>query len=266
MAIRLAAVGSNCVDFYWNENGGTPHPGGGPVNMAVYTVRLGGQSAYIGLVGDDANGDLMCRSIAEKGVDITHLHRKHGATAVTQVEIVAGERVFGAYDEGVLAEYRLCEEDISFMQTFDLVVCDLWGKVENQFGVVKALGLKTAFDGADRPEAAACQTALPNTDYFFFSTENGDSAELRARMQHYGALGPALVIAMLGEQGSLCWDGEAFHSFGIIPCAHLVDTMGAGDSYIAGFLFALHEGAGIEAAMEKGARTATETLQYAGAW
>ena len=46
--MKLAAVGSNCVDFYQNVEGGKAYPGGGPVNMAVYTVRLGGEASYIG--------------------------------------------------------------------------------------------------------------------------------------------------------------------------------------------------------------------------
>ena len=41
--MKLAAVGSNCIDYYVNLDGGRPYPGGGPVNMAVYTVRLGGR-------------------------------------------------------------------------------------------------------------------------------------------------------------------------------------------------------------------------------
>ena len=46
--MKLAAVGSNCIDFYSNIEDGKAYPGGGPVNMAVYTVRLGGQSSYTG--------------------------------------------------------------------------------------------------------------------------------------------------------------------------------------------------------------------------
>ena len=110
--MKLAAVGSNCIDFYRNLNGGTPFPGGGPVNMAVYTVRIGGQSTYIGHVGDDANGKVMRNAIEAKGVDTSHLYTKPGRTAVTQVEIVDGERVFGDYDEGVLSDYCLTNEDI----------------------------------------------------------------------------------------------------------------------------------------------------------
>lgn len=42
--------------------------------------------------------------------------------------------------------------------------------------------------------------------------------------------------------------------------------MGAGDSYIAGFLTGILADAPIEKAMEMGAAAATETLQYFGAW
>ena len=101
--MKLAAIGSNCVDYYQNMNGGTAFPGGGPVNMAVYTVRLGGESSYIGPVGNDEFGHIMYNAIQNKGVDVSHLQFKEGKTAVTQVELLNGERVFGDYDEGVLA-------------------------------------------------------------------------------------------------------------------------------------------------------------------
>ena len=169
--MKLAAVGSNCIDFYRNLNGGTPFPGGGPVNMAVYTVRIGGQSTYIGHVGDDANGKVMRNAIEAKGVDTSHLYTKPGRTAVTQVEIVDGERVFGDYDEGVLSDYCLTNEDIEFIKNYDVVVCDLWGKVEGQFKDLKAAGITTAFDGADRPDDPECQTAMPYTDYLFLYRE-----------------------------------------------------------------------------------------------
>lgn len=78
--MKLAAVGSNCIDYYSNLEGGKAYPGGGPVNMAVYTVRLGGQAAYIGPVGDDEYGRIMRRAMMDKGVDTSHLHVEPGKT------------------------------------------------------------------------------------------------------------------------------------------------------------------------------------------
>ena len=264
--MKLAAVGSNCVDFYQNVEGGKAYPGGGPVNIAVYTVRLGGEASYIGPVGNDDFGALMRRAVAEKGVDVSHLSVREGKTAVTQVSLIDGERVFGDYDEGVLSDYVLSEDDLSFICTHDMVICDLWGKVEGQFCELKRRGMQTAFDCATRPEDEAAQTAMPFTDVLFFSSDGGDTGALREQMRDYHARGPRLVVAMLGEDGSLCFDGERFHSFGIVPCEKLVDTMGAGDSYIAGFLFGLVEGLPLEDCMAKGAANATVTLGYFGGW
>ena len=47
--MKLAAVGSNCIDYYNNVEGGTAYPGGGPVNMAV-SARAA--RAYGGFPGD----------------------------------------------------------------------------------------------------------------------------------------------------------------------------------------------------------------------
>lgn len=264
--MKLAAVGSNCIDYYENVEGGLPCPGGGPVNMAVYTLRLGGSASYIGPVGSDRYGKIMREAIAAKGVDVSHLHVLPGTTAVSQVELRDGERILGDYDEGVLAQYTLSAEDMDFICTHDVVVCDLWGKVEGFFPDLQARGIPTAFDGAIRPDDPAARIALPYTDTFFFSPEGGDTPALREQMARYAAQGPKMVVAMLGEQGSLCYDGKSFHPFGIVPCPNLVDSMGAGDSYIAGFLTGITAGASIEEAMELGAATATETLQYFGAW
>ena len=54
-------------------DGGNVFSGGGPVNMAVYTLRLGGESEYIGPVGDDVYGQIMIETIIAIGVDISHL-------------------------------------------------------------------------------------------------------------------------------------------------------------------------------------------------
>ena len=244
--MKLAAVGSNCIDYYANIDGGKSYPGGGPVNMAVYTVRNGGSASYIGPIGDDDYGKIMYDAVKSKGVNVSHMHIKKGTTAITQVELI--------------------DEDIEFISKHDMVVCDLWGKVEGQYKDLKEKGIVTAFDCATRPEDQEAQTAMPYSDYLFFSSDEGDNEALRNQMKKYQAKGPKLVIAMLGMDGSLCFDGKDFYKYGIVKCDKVVDTMGAGDSYIAGFLAGIVDGLSIEECMHQGAATATETLKYFGAW
>lgn len=261
--MKLAAVGDNCMDVY--DNLGTAYPGGNPVNVAVYFVRLGGEASYTGVVGTDDYGKLMKERIGAKGVDVSHIRFESGSTAVTHVELVNGERVFGEYEEGVMADFRLTEEEVAFLCGHDLVVTGLWGNVHQKLAEIKRRGVKTAFDAATRPEDEAAQIALASTDYFFMASDDGDTEELREKLKELHKKGPELVIATLGEDGSIAYDGTKFIRYGIVPCS-VIDTMGAGDSYIAGFLKGILEGKVIEECMKSGAENASVTLEYHGAW
>ena len=265
--MRLAAIGSNCIDFYHNLEGGKAFPGGGPVNMAVYTIRLGGSGSYIGPVGTDEYGKIQLSAMKEKGVDCSHVSVLEGKTAVTTVELQNGDRRFTAYDEGVLKGFTLSDEELRFIaEHHDAVVSDQWGKIAEYYPKLQKMGLPTAYDCSTRVSSSSALAVMPHCDYLFFSADDGDCRTLRELMKIVHSMGPKLVIAMLGEAGSLCYDGKDFHKCGIVPCDNLVDTLGAGDSYIAGFLFGICEGLSIEEAMKKGAANATETLKYFGAW
>lgn len=265
--MRLAAIGSNCVDCYHTHNSVKGYPGGGPVNMAVYTTRLGGNASYIGPIGNDANGKILIEGLESKGVNISHLEVKEGDTAVTDVELVNGERIFGEYREGVMKDYKLSSSDIDFILSHDVVVADLWGHSERYLQSLQSKGIMTAFDCADRVDDEICKVAIPFTDYLFFSYDGEDNPLLRNKVVKIANQGPKYVIVMLGENGSICFHEGVFYKQGIYKADNLLDTMGAGDSYIAGFLFGQVEYDGdIKKSMDLGAKTATETISYFGAW
>lgn len=261
--MRLAAVGDNCVDVY--DATGEVFPGGNPVNVAVYFARLGGEASYTGVVGSDDYGKIIKESIAAKGVDVSNVTVKEGRTTVTHVKLVNGDRVFGEYDEGVLKEFRLTQDQIGFLCTHDLVVTALWGNVHGQLKDIRAAGVPVAYDAATRPESAPAQTAVVSSDYFFFSADCKDMSGLRDQMKSLWEKGPKVVVATLGSEGSVAYDGERFVTCGIVPC-EVVDTLGAGDSYIAGFLKGMLDGKPLEVCMKMGAENAAVTLGYFGAW
>lgn len=49
--MKLIAVGDNVVDYYQDQE--TFYPGGNALNVAVLAKRLGHESSYIGIVGND---------------------------------------------------------------------------------------------------------------------------------------------------------------------------------------------------------------------
>ncbi|MEN4540950.1 fructoselysine 6-kinase [Pantoea agglomerans] len=260
--MRLATVGDNCVDIYPHLN--KAFSGGNAVNVAVYSRRYAMQAACVSWVGDDAYGAILKRDLLQQGVDISHLHTKAGMTAQTQVELRNNDRMLGDYTEGVMADFTLSHEDIAWLNGFDMIHSAVWGHAEAALPVLKASGKIVSFDFADKWENPLWQSLPPHLDYLFASA-HAESAWLRDRLQTVVECGAGVAIATLGENGSLAWDGKQFWRMPPEP-VDVVDTMGAGDSYIAGFLCAVAVGETIAQAMKQGSHCAARTLSYHGAW
>ena len=261
--MKIACVGDNCIDYY--DSTGQAFPGGNAVNVAVYLRRLGWQASYTGVVGDDRYGEYLCRALQEWSVDISHLHVCPGKTALSHVSLVDGERRFGDYEEGVMARFSLTDDDLRFLCQHDLVVTGLWGHTESSLPGIRRCGVPVAFDAAERPFDEAARIALPYANLVFFSDDSQDDAALWKKMRVLKGQGPELIVATRGKHGSTAYDGSSFYFTGPVPC-QVVDTMGAGDSYIAGFLTAWLEKHSIPDCMQAGATNAAVTIAYRGAW
>jgi len=261
--MKFATVGDNCIDDY--EALGLCYAGGNPVNVAVYLRRLGEEASYTGAVGDDSYGKVILNGLKSKDVDISHVKVLPGSTAITKIELVNGERVFKDYNEGVLQDFKLSEEDVAFLCEHDMIISGIWGMIENDLPKLKFKGVPIAFDFSDQPNHPIVEKAIDHVTYAFFSSEEDDSPELREFIKKMHARGPKMVIVTLGDYGSICFDGKEYYKFGIISCP-VVDTMGAGDSYIAGFLRGIMRGEDIPTSMKMGAENSSITIGYQGAW
>lgn len=260
---RIACIGDSCVDCY--DQLGQLFPGGNPVNYAVYTRRLGGQASFIGAVGSDAEGALLLDALRRKDVDVSHVQILPGRTPVSHVLMNGGNRVFTDYDPGVMADFSLREEDYAFLAGHELAVSAPWSCSEAALPRIRAMGLTVAYDCADLPFAPTSQLALPFTDIAFFSDDTADLRSVKRTIRTLRKLGPKIVVAMRGARGSLAYDGKRYYSQDAISCP-VVDTLGAGDSYIAGFLLARLENLPMQECMRRGAENAAVTIGYTGAW
>ncbi|WP_263262113.1 fructoselysine 6-kinase [Pseudomonas sp. RIT-PI-S] len=259
---KLVTLGDNCIDVY--PALGRGFSGGNAVNVAVYSTRYGMRPAYVGWVGSDAYGQQLQGELAAKGVDVSHVHRRPGLTAQTIVELRGNDRVLGDYTEGVMADFRLSEADLAWLGQFDLIHAGIWGHVDPYLAALKAQGKLISFDFADKWSSPLWQT-LPASLAYAFASAPADTPELRGRLREVVQMGADAAVATLGEHGSLAYDGQRFHHQSALP-VEIVDTMGAGDAFIAGFLCAVARGLGIAPAMAQGAAGAALTLQHHGAW
>ncbi|STT84893.1 fructokinase [Klebsiella pneumoniae] len=71
-------------------------PGGAPANVAVGVARLGGDSGFIGRVGDDPFGRFMRHTLAQEQVDVNYMRldaAQRTSTVVVDLDS-HGERTF----------------------------------------------------------------------------------------------------------------------------------------------------------------------------
>lgn len=260
--MNIAAIGDNCIDIYEKLN--KKHPTGNIVNTAINLKKLGANVSVITTTGNDSNGEWMIDTLKKENLDISHLKIAEGKTAITYMDIVNGDRIHGEYIEGVLENMSFSDDDIKFAETHDLVHTALWGKTEDILCKIKNVPI--SFDYADKLEhKIIIDKTLEYVTYAFFSYHNKRDSYIEDFLEDKVNKGIKIAIATLGEYGSIAYDGKNLFSFDIFN-ANVVNTVGAGDSFIAGFLFSILSGKSVEKSLELGAYVASKVISVFEPW
>ena len=262
--MRVAEIGDNCIDLY--ERIGRKYPTGNVVDTGVNLKKLGVDVSIISTTGSDENGKWMIESLKKEGLDISHLKVAEGKTAITYMDMDGNDRIHGDYEEGVLADMVFDEEDIRFAAEHDLVHSALWGMAEKALPKIAEKGTPIAFDYADRLDHKLVEETLPYVTYGFYSYHNGRDAYIEEYLKDKVNRGMKVAVATFGEQGSLAYDNDGFHEGHIVPAKQVVNTVGAGDSFIAGFLYGILNGWKIEDCLQKGAEVASKVVEVFEPW
>ena len=268
--MRAAMIGDNCIDVYRKIDGKVVfrrYPTGNVVDTGVNLQKLGVPTSIISTTGSDEMGAWMVESLRAEGLDLTRLKVGDGPTAVTYMDMNGTDRVHGEYIEGVMADIEFDEEDIRFAAAHDLVHSALWGMAEEALPAVKALrDVPVSFDYADRLDHPLVERTLPFVDYGFFSYHESRDAFIEDYLRDKVDRGMKIAVATFGDKGSLAWDGKEFTQWGICPAPRVVNTVGAGDSFIAGFLCGLLRGRSVADCLALGAETAAAVVQVFEPW
>ncbi len=267
--MKAAMIGDNCIDMYVRIDGEVVnrcYPTGNAVDTGVNLQKLGIPTALISTTGNDEYGEWMIKSLTKEGLDISHLKVAEGATAITYMDLNGNDRVHGDYIEGVLEHIVFDEEDVNFAASHDLVHTALWGMAEGVLPAIKAKGTKISFDYADRLDHPLVESTLPYVDYGFYSYHKERDEFIEAFLKDKVDRGMRIAVATFGDKGSLAYDGKEFTECGICPVEKVENTVGAGDSYISGFLYGILKGLSVKECMETGAKVSSEVIQVFEPW
>lgn len=274
--VKVLGFGDNVVDKY--EHLHTMYPGGNAVNFAVYAKMFGAEkSAYMGIFGDDQEGEHVIQSLNEEGIELIKCKQVVGENGCARATVIDNDRVFlGSNEGGIRGKmlFALDRFDMEYVKSFDLVHSGNYCFTERQLPKIKAAGVPISFDFSDDSTLEYYKEIAPLVDYAFMSCSEMSEEETIEHLHMVCSLGPKFACASRGADGCIAYDGERLYRQAAKPVEHIVDTMGAGDSlltsFMVGYMSALKEGKQgadvIEACLDQAASFASKICGVAGAW
>jgi len=259
--MRLAGVGDNVVDRY--RDLGTMFPGGQALNVAVHAHRSGIDTAYQGVVGDDVAGRHVLGAMRSEGIDTSHVRVVAGRNAYAEVELHDGNREFVGGDAGV-SKFRLTDDDLAWLTGFQLIHSSESSYLEDQLAQLAGVA-PLSFDFSVRRDPAYVEPLLPHVAIAEFSLSDLDDSAAAAWLERIHGLGPRLVLATRGAADAMLFDGQRLVRQQVLP-TEVIDSLGAGDAFIARFLAGHLRGEPHEAALAAAAEQAASTCRSYGAF
>lgn len=236
------------------------YPGGAPANVACALVKLGTSSAFVGCVGSDSSGEELVKKLTTVGVDTEGIQR-HPSAPTRQVYVsrsLEGDRHFAGFGSipttafadaylstEKLPEFLFTQADYLIIGTLELAYPQSRQAVFRAVELSKQQGIKVVLDvnwrqvfWEDVEEAIPLiHQLLPQVDFLKCSLEESQWLFVTEN--------PSLIRQQLPTlQGVMVTDGEKGCTYDVgVSSGHLpayvvevVDTTGAGDAFVAGFV------------------------------
>ncbi len=261
--VRLLGIGDNTVDIYIDQ--GVQFPGGNAVNVAVLAKRVGAQTSYLGCLGKDVLGDLVFDSLQAEGVDVSRCRRIDGPNPWCRIGHKGNDRFFAGSIPGVRAQYGFDTSDEGYLQAHDVAHTSVPSQIDPFLPFLKRNLKMLSYDYSEFWRKPECEMTFPYVDIAFLSYPDGSDAECRDLAYRIAERGIGTVVVTRGAEGSCALSNNEFRMEGIRP-VEVVDTLGAGDAFIAAFLVSHCSGDGLDVALAKGAENAAHVCTYKGAF
>ncbi len=258
----IAVGGENLIDFvYASDVDGLPsyvaHPGGSPFNVAMAAGRQDVDVTYMNPISSDRLGDLLAERLLSSNVKLG-MARAEQPSSLAVVSLQDGIPSYGFYRDGT-AERQITRATLDTAlpqgtKIFHIGSGGLTGGVdaeiwEDFFNACKGAGIMVSLDPNVRPSLVEDETVyrarikrmVANTDILKLSDE--DLLWLYEGMDFAAAKaacladsGAAISVFTRGGDGAEGVCGDTDIHVPAAPVGTLVDTVGAGDTFMASML------------------------------
>ena len=225
---------------------------------------LGSRVGFTSCIGDDPLGKFCVERLSESGVDVSGIKcLANKTTGVTVILPVAKQRQILSY-LGTTVDLQTAHLDLDYLRSaahFHLssffLLRGLRPSLPGLFRQMKKSGLTTSLDINDDPEnlwAPDVKDVLKSVDVFLPNEQEAckltGACDVESALESLSRIVPIVAIKC-GAQGVVAKHGS--NGFGVTALpVQPVDTVGAGDSFNAGFLHKFIRGSALQDCLEYG--------------
>jgi fructokinase len=260
----ILVSGESLIDFtpisLGDEYAYVPNPGGSPYNVAVTLGKLGAPVSFFGKISYDPFGEILYSNLIKNNVDTSFVLRDKYLTTLAFVILKDGEPYFIFYGDNT-ADTMLKEEEIPFIDPQKIKIlhfgsismirepgCYVFEKMifENYKNFIISLDpnvrpnlILNKEKYLSRFEDWICKVDILKVSLADLKWLYGEE-DLDKIAEKFINLGVKIFVVTLGRDGSIAYKRSNYVK---VPGmgVKIVDTVGAGDSFMGGFLYYLYK-------------------------
>jgi fructokinase len=261
----LIACGDALIDFVPTRTADgreavMPAVGGSCLNVAIGMARLGAPTGFVGGLSIDMFGQMIAAHAEASDVELRYATRSDHQTTLAFVRIVVGESHYAFYDAETATRNWTYQrgsirfETIEALHVGSTTLVNDTGAAETQALIADARASSTiSFDPNCRPNlvkdkpsyitrmatwaANADIVRMSDVDFTYLYGDEPYDERANALLGQ----GASLVVVTRGIDGAVAWHKTAGKIEVAAPKVTVADSIGAGDSFQAALLVALHK-------------------------
>lgn len=250
-------------------------PGGSAANTVTCTSIFGMPSGYIGKIGNDELGHLFRSTMEQYGVKTTMLEgTKSSGRCMAFITGANAERTFADY-MGAALEMKPDDLRPEYFEGYDYVHLEGYlvqdqDLISRAAQLAKEAGCTVSIDMASYNVVESNHAFLHNLvdNYVDIIFANETEARAFTGKEPREAISDLaqhcdIAVVKVGKEGSMVQSGDDYHFIKAWP-AKPVDATGAGDTYAAGFMYALSLGMPLKVCGEIGSIIAAKVVEVIG--